>query len=79
MSSHSPSSLPSAKRAISWQSINRGQTTFIRLSETWSVPDSPLVLVALYRAKNNQAIAAEMLGITRQALSWRLKLADRKE
>ncbi|MCX5875832.1 MAG: sigma-54 dependent transcriptional regulator [Deltaproteobacteria bacterium] len=38
-----------------------------------------LVLEALNRAKGNQAIAAEMLGITRQALNWRLKQADREE
>jgi DNA-binding NtrC family response regulator len=38
-----------------------------------------LVLEALNRANGNQAIAAEMLGITRQALNWRLKQADREE
>ena len=36
-----------------------------------------LVIEALNRAMGNQAIAAEMLGITRQALNWRLKQADR--
>lgn len=38
-----------------------------------------LVLEALHRANGNQAIAAAMLGITRQALNWRLKQADREE
>jgi DNA-binding NtrC family response regulator len=38
-----------------------------------------LVLEALQRANGNQAIAAAMLGITRQALNWRLKQADRGE
>lgn len=38
-----------------------------------------LVLEALNRANGNQSIAAEMLGITRQALNWRLKQADREE
>ncbi|MFZ5776132.1 MAG: sigma-54-dependent transcriptional regulator [Thermodesulfobacteriota bacterium] len=38
-----------------------------------------LVLEALSRAGGNQAIAAEMIGVTRQALNWRLKQADREE
>jgi len=32
-----------------------------------------LVNEALHRSQGNQAIAAQMLGITRQALNWRLK------
>ncbi len=36
-----------------------------------------LVLEALNRAGGNQTIAAEMLGITRQALNWRLKQTDK--
>jgi DNA-binding NtrC family response regulator len=36
-----------------------------------------LVLEALKRADNNQSIAADMLGITRQALNWRLKQYDK--
>ncbi len=36
-----------------------------------------LVKEALKRAKGNQAIAASMLGITRQALNWRLKKEGR--
>ncbi len=35
-----------------------------------------LVLEALRRAGNNQAVAAAMLGISRQALNWRLKQFD---
>ncbi len=38
-----------------------------------------LVLEALNRSNGNQAIAAEMLGITRQALNWRLKQVDSEE
>ncbi|WP_028584497.1 sigma-54-dependent transcriptional regulator [Desulfogranum mediterraneum] len=34
-----------------------------------------LITEALSRAQGNQAIAAQMLGITRQALNWRLKQA----
>jgi DNA-binding NtrC family response regulator len=36
-----------------------------------------LVFEALQRANGNQAIAAGMLGITRQALNWRLRQADK--
>jgi DNA-binding protein Fis len=39
-------------------------------------PSIPLEIEALNRANGNQAIAAEMLGITRQTLNWRLKQAD---
>lgn len=38
-----------------------------------------LVREALHRSQNNQAIAASMLGITRQALNWRLKQEAEKE
>lgn len=38
-----------------------------------------LVQEALNRAMGNQAIAAELLGITRQALNWRLKQAEKEE
>ena len=38
-----------------------------------------LVHEALNRAQNNQAIAAQMLGITRQALNWRLRQETEKE
>jgi len=38
-----------------------------------------LVQEALRRASGNQAIAADLLGITRQALNWRLKQAEREE
>ena len=36
-----------------------------------------LAMEALHRANGNQTIAAEMLGITRQALNWRLKQVDK--
>ncbi len=38
-----------------------------------------LVREALHRSQNNQAIAAGMLGITRQALNWRLKQEAEKK
>lgn len=40
---------------------------------------SLLVQEALKRAKGNQAIAADLLGVTRQALNWRLKQTDKEE
>lgn len=56
-------------------------TPFADLPQLPSIKEAGylLVLEALNRAKGNQAIAAEMLGITRQALNWRLKQADRDE
>ncbi|OGQ85739.1 MAG: two-component system response regulator [Deltaproteobacteria bacterium RIFOXYD12_FULL_56_24] len=55
------------------------QTPFAGLLKLPSIREAGylLVLEALNRAKGNQAIAAEMLGITRQALNWRLKQVDR--
>ncbi|MFA7348190.1 MAG: sigma-54 dependent transcriptional regulator [Desulfurivibrionaceae bacterium] len=57
------------------------RTPFADLAQLPSIREAGylLVLEALNRAKGNQAIAAEMLGITRQALNWRLKQADREE
>ena len=57
------------------------RTPFADLAQLPSIKEAGylLVLEALNRAKGNQAIAAEMLGITRQALNWRLKQADREE
>jgi DNA-binding NtrC family response regulator len=57
------------------------RTPFAELPQLPSIREAGylLVLEALNRAKGNQAIAAEMLGITRQALNWRLKQADRGE
>ena len=57
------------------------RTPFADLPQLPSIKEASylLVLEALNRAKGNQAIAAEMLGITRQALNWRLKQADREE
>ena len=57
------------------------RTPFADLPQLPSIKEASylLVLEALNRANGNQAIAAEMLGITRQALNWRLKQADRGE
>jgi len=56
-------------------------TPFAELSRLPTLKEAGylLVLEALHRANGNQAIAAAMLGITRQALNWRLKQADRGE
>lgn len=40
--------------------------------------NSLLIQEALLRSGGNQAIAAEMLGITRQALNWRLKKSEKE-
>ncbi|HSH13847.1 MAG TPA: helix-turn-helix domain-containing protein [Desulfurivibrionaceae bacterium] len=37
-----------------------------------------LIEEALQRVNGNQRLAAEMLGITRQALNWRLNRADER-
>ena len=52
-----------------------GETVFGVLDTLPTLKESGRLLVheALRRAQNNQAIAAQMLGITRQALNWRLK------
>jgi DNA-binding NtrC family response regulator len=57
------------------------RTPFADLAQLPSIREAGylLVLEALNRAKGNQAIASEMLGITRQALNWRLKQADLEE
>ncbi len=52
-----------------------GETIFAVLDTLPTLKESGRLLVheALSRSQNNQAIAAQMLGITRQALNWRLK------
>ncbi len=52
-----------------------GETVFSILGTLPTLKESGRILVheALHRAQGNQAIAAQMLGITRQALNWRLK------
>lgn len=52
-----------------------GETVFSILSTLPTLKESGRILVheALHRSQGNQAIAAQMLGITRQALNWRLK------
>ena len=52
-----------------------GETVFGVLDTLPTLKESGRLLVheALNRSQNNQAIAAQMLGITRQALNWRLK------
>lgn len=60
--------------------VPSGQTPFSSLEKLPSLKESGYLLVveALKRANGNQAIAADMLGITRQALNWRLKQADQE-
>ncbi|HID03698.1 MAG TPA: sigma-54-dependent Fis family transcriptional regulator [Desulfobacterales bacterium] len=52
-----------------------GETIFSILGVLPTLKASGKILVneALHRSQGNQAIAAQMLGITRQALNWRLK------
>ena len=59
-----------------------GETVYSILGVLPTLKESSRLLVkeALLRAQGNQAIAAQMLGITRQALNWRLKQqADKKK
>ncbi len=59
-----------------------GETVYSILGALPTLKESSNLLVkeALHRAQGNQAIAAQMLGITRQALNWRLKQqADKKK
>ncbi len=55
--------------------IPSGETVFAILDRLPTLKESGKLLVqeALHRTQGNQAIAAQMLGITRQALNWRLK------
>ncbi len=57
-----------------------GDTVFSSLRTLPTLKESGRILVheALYRAQGNQAIAAQMLGVTRQALNWRLKQESEK-
>lgn len=52
-----------------------GKTVFSVLNTLPTLKESGRILIqeALNRSQGNQAIAAHMLGITRQALNWRLK------
>ena len=52
-----------------------GPTPFSNMTTLPSLKKSGTLLIkeALRRASGNQSLAAEMLGITRQALNWRLK------
>ncbi len=52
-----------------------GATIFSDLNQLPTLKEAGRLLVreALHRAQGNQTMAARMLGITRQALSWRLK------
>ncbi len=58
-----------------------GETVFSILSSLPTLKESSRLLIseALQRSQGNQAIAAQMLGITRQALNWRLKQLEKKE
>lgn len=58
-----------------------GQTLFsvLEILPTLKEAGHLIVQEALHRAGGNQAIAADMLGITRQALNWRLKKKAEKE
>jgi len=57
------------------------ETPFAGLATLPTLKEASQLLVqeALKRSGGNQAIAAEMLGITRQALNWRLKQTAREE
>ncbi len=58
----------------------QGSTPFTDLQSLPTLKEAGHLLVkeALRRAQGNQTIAAQMLGITRQALGWRLKQAVEK-
>lgn len=58
-----------------------GETVFSVLSVLPTLKESSSLLVkeALHRSQGNQAIAAGMLGVTRQALNWRLKKQEEQE
>lgn len=58
-----------------------GETVFsiLRILPTLKASGRLLVKEALHRSQGNQAIAAQMLGITRQALNWRLKQQSEKD
>lgn len=57
------------------------ETVFSILNTLPSLKETSNILIqeALNRAGGNQAIAADMLGITRQALNWRIKKAKGKQ
>lgn len=66
-----------SRLGISDESVEEvtGETIFSILGVLPTLKASGKILVneALHRSQGNQAIAAQMLGITRQALNWRLK------
>jgi DNA-binding NtrC family response regulator len=59
---------------------NNDAEMFTQLTTLPSLKKATRLLVreALQRSKGNQAVAAEMLGVTRQALNWRIKSEERK-
>ncbi|HIJ77986.1 MAG: sigma-54 dependent transcriptional regulator [Desulfobulbaceae bacterium] len=56
-------------------------TPFAALASLPTLKEAGFLLIqeALNRANGNQAIAAELLGITRQALNWRLKQCNKTD
>ncbi|MBU0485967.1 MAG: sigma-54 dependent transcriptional regulator [Proteobacteria bacterium] len=62
-----------------YASTQEGETPFKELARLPAMKEAGYLLAieALNRAGGNQTIAAEMLGITRQALNWRLKQKDK--
>jgi DNA-binding NtrC family response regulator len=62
---------------IDSKQVSSGEASLISFSEqfpTFKQAEQSLISEAMKRAKGNQAIAAQMLGITRQALNKRLKV-----
>ncbi len=57
------------------EGMESGATVFSALDRLPTLKEAGQLLVreALYRSRGNQTMAARMLGITRQALAWRLK------
>ncbi len=60
--------------------LHEYSTPFSVLENLPTLKESSNLLIreALQRSGNNQAIAADMLGITRQALNWRLKKSEKE-
>ena len=56
------------------------KTPFRVLEQLPTLKESSNLLIqeALHRSGGNQAIAADMLGVTRQALNWRLKKSEKE-
>ncbi len=72
-----------ARRGSQPEQVARGNaiTPFAELKTLPTLKEAGRALVeeALQRVNGNQRLAAEMLGITRQALNWRLNQADEKD